>query len=182
MDNSIFDREVWKKYLPKELTIVTSNGNFNLVFSEVSIIGNLNVAQIVYYHNTNANLGDELKDGEPDYLEIDIHLVQNNDGTKASSDLKFNVDITYGDAMVSEFTINMPGEVEVIHYTGINSKYDKKTEFGFDDKSLQDLIDFFNRFGFKLDKKDFTFIDKYTDSYAFKESMRYIKSYKIFKK
>lgn len=182
MDNSIFDREVWKKYLPKELTIVTSNGNFNLVFSEVSIIGNLNVAQIVYYHNTNANLGDELKDGEPDYLEIDIHLVQNNDGTKASSDLKFNVDITYGDAMVSEFTINMPGEVEVIHYTGINSKYDKKTEFGFDDKSLQDLIDFFNRFGFKLDKKDFTFIDKYPDSYAFKESMRYIKSYKIFKK
>lgn len=182
MDNSIFDREVWKKYLPKELTIVTSNGNFNLVFSEVSIIGNLNIAQIVYYHNTNVNLGDELKDGEPDYLEIDIHLVQNNDGTKASSDLKFNVDITYGDAMVSEFVINMPGEVEVIHYTGINSKYDKKTEFGFDDKSLQDLIDFFNRFGFKLDKKDFTFIDKYPDSYAFKESMRYIKSYKIFKK
>lgn len=59
MDNSIFDREVWKKYLPKELTIVTSNGNFKLVFSEVSIIGNLNVAQIVYYHNTN-NPGDEL--------------------------------------------------------------------------------------------------------------------------
>lgn len=177
MDNSIFDREVWKKYLPKELTIVTSNGNFNLVFSEVSIIGNLNIAQIVYYHNTNANLGDELKDGEPDYLEIDIHLVQNNDGTKASSDLKFNVDITYGDAMVSEFIIKMPGKVEVIHYTGIGSKYDKDTEFGFDDKSLQDLINFFNRFGFKLDKKDFTFIDKYPDSYTYTEAIKIMPSF-----
>ena len=177
MDNSIFDREVWKKYLPKELSIVTNNGHFDLVFSDISIVGNLNKAEILYYHNTVDKPEDTNKDGEPDTLEFDIHLVQDNDGTTATSDLKFNVDITYGDAMVSEFIIKMPGKVEVIHYTGIGSKYDKDTEFGFDDKSLQDLINFFNRFGFKLDKKDFTFIDKYPDSYTHTEAIKIMPSF-----
>ena len=177
MDNSIFDREVWKKYLPKELSIVTNNGHFDLVFSDISIVGNLNKAEILYYHNTVDKPEDTNKDGEPDTLEFDIHLVQENDGTTATSDLKFNVDITYGDAMVSEFIIKMPGEVEVIHYTGFGSKYDKDTEFGFDDKSLQDLINFFNRFGFKLDKKDFTFIDKYPDSYTYTEAIKIMPSF-----
>ena len=49
MDNSIFDREVWKKYLPKELSIVTNNGHFDLVFSDISIVGNLNKAEILYF-------------------------------------------------------------------------------------------------------------------------------------
>jgi len=177
MDNSIFDKEVWKKYLPKELSIVTNNGHFDLVFSDISIVGNLNKAEILYYHNTVDKPEDTNKDGEPDTLEFDIHLVQDNDGTTATSDLKFNVDITYGDAMVSEFIIKMPGKVEVIHYTGIGSKYDKDTEFGFDDKSLQDLINFFNRFGFKLDKKDFTFIDKYPDSYTHTEAIKIMPSF-----
>lgn len=176
MDNSIFDREFWKKYLPKELDVVTNNGNFNLVFSDIAIVGNLNTAQIMYYQNT-AEDGDVTKDGEPDTLEFDIYLVQDNDGTTATSDLKFNVDITYGDAMVSEFIIKMPDEVEVVHYTGFGSKYDKATEFGFEDESLQSLIDFFNRFGFKLDKKDFTFIDKYPDSYTYTESIKIMPSF-----
>jgi hypothetical protein len=182
---NIFDKEVWKEYLPKKLTIVTDNGSFNLLFSEVSIIGNINIAQIVYHQNTFKH--DELN-GEPDYLEFDIHLVQDNDGTKALSDLKLNIDITYGDAMVSEFTVKMPGNIEIIHYTGLGSKYDKETFFGFEDQSIKDLVNFFNRLGFKLSVKDFSFIDKYTDSYTHKESIKlisdikYLQTYESFRK
>jgi hypothetical protein len=144
----------------------------------------MNCIQISYKHNTiDSKYGDVTADGEPNYLEFDITLVKDNDGSHTNpSNLRLNIELTYGDAMVSEFIIKMPGEVEVIHYTGINSKYDKETEFGFEDNSLKNLIEFFNRFGFKLDKKDFTFIDKYRDSYTFKESLRYIKNYKTFKK
>jgi hypothetical protein len=163
---NIFDKEVWKKYLPKKLTIVTDNGSFNLLFSEVSIIGNVNIAQIVYHQNTFKH--DKLN-GEPDYLEFDVHLVQDNDGTKALSDLKLNIDITYGDAMVSEFTVKMPGNIEIIHYTGLGSKYDKETFFGFEDQSIKDLVNFFNRLGFELEPTETI------------HNMKYIKTYNIFR-
>ena len=42
---------------------------------------------------------------------------------------------------------------------------DKETFFGFEDDSIKDLVDFFNRLGFELTVKDFTFIDKYPDTY-----------------
>lgn len=113
------------------------------------------------------------KYAEPDTLEFDIHMVKTNDGTEANPDnLKLNVNITYGDNHVSKFTISKPGEVEVVHYSGFGSKYDEETEFGFEDDSLKELITFFNRFGFKLDTKDFTFIDKYKDSYVYTESIK----------
>jgi hypothetical protein len=182
---NIFDKEVWKKYLPKKLTIITDNGNFNLLFSEVSIIGNVNVAQIVYHQNTFKH---NKLNGEPDYLEFDVHLVQDNDGTKALSELKLNIDITYGDAMVSEFIIKMPGDIEIIHYTGLGSKYDKETFFGFEDESIKDLVNFFNRLGFKLSVKDFSFIDKYPNSFTYKESIKlisdikYLQTYESFRK
>ena len=166
---NIFDKEVWKKNLPKKLTIITDNGNFNLLFSEVSIIGNANIAQITYHQNTFKH---NKLNGEPDYLGFDIHLVQDNDGTKALSDLKLDIDITYGDAMISEFIIKMPGNIEIIHYTGLGSKYDKETFFGFEDQSIKELVNFFNRLGFKLSVKDFSFIDKYPDTYIYTESIK----------
>ena len=176
MSTSIFDKETWKKYLPKKLKVVTNNGNFQLEQTDLTI--NSDLIQVVWYQNTIKGPNDANKDGEPNILEFDIHMVKTNDGTEANPDnLKLNIDITYGDLMVSEFVISMPGEVEVIHYNGFGSKYDKETEFGFEDDTIKELVDFFNRFGFQLNSKDFTFIDKYKDSYVYTESIKLMPSF-----
>lgn len=180
---NIFDKEVWKRLLPKKLTIINNSGTYELVYSDCSINGVTNKIEIMYFHSTPTGPNDVNKDGEPDMLQFDIHMVKTNDGTDANPDnLKLNIDLTYGDAMVSQFSIEMPGKTEVGQYNGYGSKYDKETFFGFDDNSIKDLVNLFNRLGFKLSAKDFTFIDKYPDSYIFKESMKYIKDYKTFKK
>lgn len=163
---SIFDVEVWKKYLPSSLDIVTDNGKWSLKKSDVVLLSD--ILQISYYHNTPEEYydGGVNYDGEPDYLCFDIHIFKDNDGSNANSNnLKLNVNITYGDAMVSEFSIK-DNKVSVIHYTGKGSLYDPNTFFGFDDKSLNNLVSFFNRFGFTLKVNQFSFIDNENDSYT----------------
>lgn len=183
---NIFDKEVWKRILPKKITIIDNAGTYELVYSDCSINGVTHKVEVTYFHSTITGPNDVNKDGEPDYLQFDIHMVKTNDGTDANPDnLKLNVDLTYGDAMISQFSIEMPGKVEVGLYNGYGSKYDKETFFGFDDNSIKDLVNLFNRLGFKLSEKDFTFIDKYPDSYT--ESIKlinikYIKTYESFRK
>lgn len=184
---NIFDKEVWGNYLPKKLTIVTDNGTYELVYSDCSVNGVTNKIEIMYFHSTPTGPNDVNKDGEPDMLQFDIHMVKTNDGTESNPDnLKLNIDITYGDAMMSQFTIEMPGKTEVGHYNSYNSKYDKETFFGFEDQSIKDLVKVFNRLGFELEPKDFTFIDKYPDSYTYIESiklnMNYLQTYEGFRK
>jgi len=172
---SVFDSEGWKKFLPKELTVVTDTGNWTLKIPDTeyntghatNVTNLMNALQINYYQNTpDTEGGDVNRDGEPDQLEIDITIVKNNDGKSSNPDtLKLNIDITYGNAIVSEFTIEKPNKVHVYHYTGYGSKYDPNSFFGFDDESLLNLIKFFNSWGFQLTKEDFTFLDKYPDSY-----------------
>ena len=170
---NIFDKEVWKKFLPKKLTIIDNNGTYELVYSDCSVNGVSHKVEIMYFHSTANNPNDVNKDGEPDTLEFDIHMVKTNDGTDANPDnLKLNIDVTYGDAMLSQFSISKPGQIEVGQYNGYGSKYDKETFFGFDDQSIKDLVNLFNRLGFKLSVKDFTFIDKYPDSYTYTESIK----------
>jgi hypothetical protein len=173
---SIFD-DNWSDFLPSNLKIVTSNGIFDLNLSKdrsnlghnVNISHLFNNIQITYSHSTYDNPEDCNDDGEPDFLCFDIDLVKNNDGKDANPDtLKLNVDITYGDAMMSEFSIEKPNKVNITHYNGINSLHDPKTKFGFDDESLKELINFFNRFGYELTPNDFTFLDKDLDNYGYK--------------
>lgn len=152
---SIFDKD-WEKLLPKELEIVTTNGNFTLSKAQLTI--NDGMYQFSYYQSGVW--------GEPDFLGFDIYIVKDNDGTESNSEkLKLDVDITYGDAMVSEFSIEN-NKVNVIHYTGKGSKYDTDGFFGFTDESLNGLIKFFNAFGFSLNMNDFLFIDKENDDYS----------------
>ena len=117
------------------------------------------VPTIIYDKNVNKNIktGFYVKN----FLEFDIHTSRNERG------IKLNVDITYGDSMASEFSIESPNKINVIHYTGINSKYDPKTYFGFTDETINDLVNLFNSFNqdFKLTSDDFKFIDKDPDSY-----------------
>ena len=177
---SIFDKENWRKYLPQKLKLITNNGHFELEQTDLTV--NSDLIQIIWHQNTFDGPNDSNKDGEPDTIEFDIHTVKTNDGTEANPDnLKLNIDVTYGDSMVSAFTISMPGEVDVIHYNGFGSKFDKETEFGFEDETIKELVEFFNRFGFKLDSKDFTFIDKHKDSYTYVENIKYIQTYESFR-
>lgn len=147
-----------KKFLPEKISICTSNGNFDL--KKDVITREIDILRVCYSQNTpEKNDGDVLVDGEPDTLEFDIHFVKDN------NKLKILVDITYGDQMVSEFTLNQPDRISITHYTGIGSKADPDTHFGLSDESILSFIKFINAFGFSFDPKDFTFIDKYPDTY-----------------
>lgn len=163
---STFDQDI-KNLLPEEINIETTYGKYTLNKKDIMLNGDL--IQITYYQNTpEENDGDVTKDGEPDYLCFDIHTIKENDGTEANGEnLRLNIDISYGDNMVSEFTIESPNKVEIHHYTGSGSLYDPETKFGFEEGSLVDLIKFFNRFSdnFNLTRDKFKFLDNNTNSY-----------------
>ena len=166
---SIFDKQGMMKILPQELVVLNDAGEWHVKLGDVSI--NLVKAEIMYYQNTvdDVQEGDVLADGEPDTLEFDIHIVKDNDGTEGNPDtLVLNIDITYGDAPVSHFSIKAPNNVSVTHYTGINSLYDKDTTWAFSDDSIQKLVDFFNLWDekFKLSSDDFKFLDADPNSYT----------------
>jgi hypothetical protein len=181
------------RILPKELTVINSAGEWHLKLGDVAI--DLVKAQIMYYQNTPGDVqdGDVLADGEPDTLEFDIHIFKNNDGSESNPDnLVLNIDMTYGDAPISQFSIeHVNGEttvkrkekhnsennlkydkfkdkpVDVAHYTGVDSLYDKDYIWSFSDDSIQKLVDFFNTWDskFKLSNEDFNFLDNDPDSY-----------------
>jgi hypothetical protein len=175
---SLFDPK-WVELLPKKLTLITQNGEFELEVNsldpdEYGYSGTYNLMtsfSFSYSQNTvEKEDGDVTADAEPDGLQFDIAVVKDNDGTEAnpSDSLRLNVDLTYGDAMMYEFTIDYPNKVNVHHYNGKDSLYDPETHFGFSDESLQELITLFNRFGFTTTPEDFKFIDSELDSYDYK--------------
>lgn len=173
---SVFDSKEWAKLLPKKLHVVTDTGKWELEIPKdddygmghaTNIMNQMNSLQINYSQNTPSREdGDITRDGEPDQLEFDIAIVKDNDGASANPDtLKLDVDITYGDNMAVEFTIEMPDRIKVLHYTGIGSMHDPNSFFGFEDESLEDLVSFFNSWGFSIRRDQLAFIDKYPDSY-----------------
>jgi len=157
---TIYNEKV-KKIFPKELEIYTSEGNYKLTKSDITCEND--IIRAFYYQNTAID-GNVTKDGEPDNLSLDLHFVKNENGFKTL------VDISYGDQVKSEFSIEQPNKISIIHYNGIGSVADKHSQFGFEDKSINDLVNFFNNFnfGYKLTKDDFKFIDKYPDSFNYK--------------
>lgn len=159
--STILDESI-EKFLPKKLDIITSNGKFSL--KKCDLTREIDILRVNYWQSTPKKTGDVLSDGEPDYLSLDIHF------TKTDNGLKILVDVTYGDFMASEFSITNKNKVSIINYNGIGSKLDPKSHFGFSKKSLESLIEFFNRFGFKLKLDQFKFIDEYTDSYKPKDT------------
>jgi len=179
---SVFNSEEWVKLLPKELTIITNNGEFVLNKKGLDtehgypgVYNLMNNISFIYGQNTiESSGGDVGADGEPDNLQFDISMVKDNDGTHAnpSKALRLNIDLTYGDSMMYEFTIDYPNKVNIHHYNGIGSKYDSESYFGFEDESIKSLCEFFNRFGFSLEVKDLAFMDKHVDSYVHQESIK----------
>lgn len=165
---SILDEDI-EKYLPKKMDIYTmggggdGGGNYELELDAVT--REIDILRVPYSQNTPEETGgDVLADGEPDNLEFDMHFVRKHESN--SSILKINVDITYGDSMVSSFSLEQPNKVIVNHYTGLGSHIDPETHFGICEESIKGLVTFFNRFGFQLHEKDFSFLDKYPETYV----------------
>lgn len=150
-----------KSLFPKNIDIETSNGEFSLEISDFVV--SLPKVYVSYYHNTPEKTGDVLSDGEPDYLCIDLNFMRQ--GTQ----LEINVELTYGDAMMFEFKIHRGG-VDVFHYNGFGSKFDSNYKFFLTEKSIEDLLKIFNRFGFNLKRNDFNFLDSDINSYDVKKN------------
>jgi len=184
---SIFDSSEWVKLLPKKLTIINQNGEFTLDVKSLEpgddgypgIYNLMNCVSVMYSQSTLDKKDDDpTADGEPDNLQFDITMVKDNDGTESnpSNSLRLNIDLTYGDSMMYEFTIDYPNKVNVHHYNGKDSLYDPETYFGFSDESLKELVTFFNRFGFETTTGDYKFIDSDIDSYDYKRpTEKYLK-------
>jgi hypothetical protein len=147
---NIYDVD-WKSVLPKTLTIL-KDGEHN--FKVGNIMKDSDMVQVTY-------VNDKSEWGVTDTLEFDFYFM------KIDNVFKMDIDITWGDSMACEFSITSPSKVDVIEYTSFHSKTDPSdTIFALEEKSLQDLIDFLNKFdGFKVDRSQFSFLDSDKDSY-----------------
>jgi hypothetical protein len=174
---SIFQQDWFEKLLPDTIKIHScpkiKKVNFDQSLSDLNSENRTYVlkkndctidsdlVQFNYHQNTAKEPGDEVNDGEPDMLEFDIHFVNNDKG------IKLLVDITYGDNMAYEFSIETPNNINIIHYTGKGSIYDTETHWGFSDETIKDLVKFFNSFnhGINITEKDLNFLDSDESSY-----------------
>jgi anthranilate/para-aminobenzoate synthase component II len=153
-----FLEESFEDNFPDKISIYTSGGAYTLIKSDFT--REVDIIRCSYWHNTAAD-GNVSRDGEPDLLMFDIHFMNTENG------LKTHIDISYGDKMVSEFSIEKPNKIRIHLYNGFNSKFDHDSQFGFQNKSILDLVKLFNKFDhdYELEKEDLSFIDKYPDSY-----------------
>lgn len=156
--NTIYDKR-WEDQLSEFFTIDYHGKQFK--FKKDNIMLHSDMVQITYASTPlNSKESGEIW-GVPDTLEFDIYFAKDNQTNK----IRLTVDITYGDLMACEFTIEAPNKVKVVEYTSYHSKFDPSdTVFGLVDDSLQSFINFLNKFsGMKLEKEDFKFLDQYDD-------------------
>ena len=145
---NIYDVD-WHTLAPKSLCFKKADNN--LCFGLGNVMKHFDMIQITY----EAASGEEW--GMPDTLEFDLYFLK-----PQNTHFKIDVDITFGDLMVSEFSLMAPNKVDVIQYTSYHSKWDpSETVFGFDDESLKKIVDMFNKLDdFNLDVDQFKFLDK----------------------
>lgn len=145
--------EDWAKYLPESFTFTKGDKTYTR-YKTNNIMNHADMVQIMYEPK-----GEPW--GEPDDLEFDMYFVM--DGT-----IRVDIDITFGDLVVSEFSLESPNKVSVVEYTSYGSKFDPtNTVFAFTEQSLQDLISFLNHVDnrFELTRDRFNFLDANPYSY-----------------
>lgn len=138
----------WEKFLPQKITIIKNGKSRN--FHRENTMINADMIQIDY-------VADKIIFGQPDEFEIDVYF------TNKSGLLNFTVDISYGDYIVSEFTISPPNKISVVEYTSYHSKFDpdENNTFAFEDDTINKLCDFFNHIdGVNISSEDLKFLDK----------------------
>jgi hypothetical protein len=151
--STIYD-PAWEKLLPETMTIYYHDKNYSFKKGNIMLLGDL--IEIGYDSNP------ENPWGCPDLLEFDIYFTKDNDSNK----IRMTVDITYGDLMACEFSLEAPNKINVIEYTSYHSKFDpSNTAFALENESLDAFISFLNKFdGIKISREDTKFLDKY-DNY-----------------
>ena len=145
--------EEWFKHLPESFTFIKGDKTY-IRYKTNNIMNHADMVQIMYESKSS-------EWGEPDDLQFDLYFVM--DGT-----IRIDVDITFGDLVVSEFSVESPNKVDVVEYTSYNSKFDpSNTVFAFTEKSLQDLIQFLNQIDDRLEltRDKFNFLDANPYSY-----------------
>jgi len=138
----------WESNLPKSITIIQRGKQ--VTFKRGNVMKHFDMVQCTYENSDW---------GFPDTLEFDFYFLKPVD----KSNFKIDIDITIGDAMVCEFSLESPNKVNVIEYTSWRSQTDpSNTIFALEDSSLLDFVNFLNKFtGFDLKISDFKFLDKY---------------------
>lgn len=170
---SIYNPE-WEKLLPETITVLKGqdHGVDKWVYKKANVMLNADMIQISYSIN---------KWMAPDTFEIDVYIVKDDSGEKRNdlttivksgtieydtspgkyiSNMRLDVDITFGDEMACEFSIDKEG-VKLIQDTTYSSKFDPtNTLFAIQDKDLEKLVEFFNRFnhGVKISLEDLYFL------------------------
>ena len=145
---NIYDVD-WQKLAPNSLCF--KKGDHNVCFRLGNVMKHFDMIQITY----------ETSDGEewgmPDTLEFDLYFLK-----PEGKHFKMNVDITFGNLMVSEFSLVPPNMVNVVQYSSYHSKWDPtETVFGFDDESLEKVVNLFNKIdGFNFTVDQFKFLDQ----------------------
>jgi len=152
IDNSrIIYKPEWESELPEVLSINYHNKVYKFKKGNIMLLGDM--VEISY----------DLLDGEvwgaPDTLEFDIYFTKDNN----SGNIRINVDITYGDLVACEFSIEKPNKINVIQTTSWGSKFDpSNTVFALTDDSLDEFINFLNMFpDIKLTRNEMKFLDQY---------------------
>ena len=171
---SVYNPE-WKKLLPETMTVLKGQeyGVDKWVYKKGNVMLNADMLQISYYI-------DEWT--APDTFEIDIYMVKDDSYEKRGDsttlvksgtfdydknigenipNLRLTVDITFGDEMACEFTIDKINGLRVFQDTTYGSKFDpSNTVFALTEDSLKSLVEFLNRFnhGVVLTLDDFKFL------------------------
>jgi len=147
----------WEKSLPELFYILKGedDGVHKIAYKKGNIMLNADMVQITYYNEDW---------GIPETLEFDIYTVMDTE----TNSIRLDVDITYGNEVVCEFSVDKKNGVKLIQSTTYHSKFDpSNTVFAFNDESLSQFIEFLNRFntGYKITHHDLRFLDKY-DNYS----------------
>lgn len=140
-ESSVYDKS-WEKFLPHKMVVIKDGEH---ILTKGNIMLNADMLQITYS-------SDEV--GYPSTLEFDIYITHNGH-------TKLSIDITYGDLVASEFSIDPPNKITVGEYTSYHSKFDpSNTVFALSDDSLSEFVSFLNKFkGMNLSISDFKFLD-----------------------
>lgn len=139
----------WENELPETMSINYNEKILNFKKSNVMLVGDL--VEVTYTSYP------ENPWGEPDCLEFDFYFVKDLNTNK----LRIDVDITYGDLVACEFSLESPNKVHVIQHTTYHSKFDpSNTVFALTDKSLDKFINFLNKFPkMNLSRNEMKFLD-----------------------
>lgn len=149
-NQNFFYSTEWEKYLPEKMSVFYKGDIHNFKKGNVMLVGDL--VEITYDNEP------ENPWGSPDTLEFDLYFAKDTSTGK----IRTTVDITYGDLVVCEFSIENPNKITVIQHTTYHSKFDpSNTVFALEDESLDQFIEFLNRLpGVKLSRHHLRFLDK----------------------